>query len=177
MARVKKILPPNLRSHQLKDHAGRTYTVVGDKSRGPSVKLGFQLYCLGSPTPSPEDLGDELLREPLPHIVPTWCSSEKYWEGCLSWEDVIEKGLLQVGLDLDVTPTMEALMDDLPVEDDSLLEGEKHGWMDVERTYLELKEPVERVLLRARRQLKLAILVESRRRNATFFIHPSPMDT
>lgn len=170
------------------DHSGRLYTVVdGHRGSSPGIfKLGIQLYCLGSPSPSPEALGDKFLscpairnwgnarnwwprvdvytnfgsveecvehhhreksfrkaavedmrrnavaglseevayeklisevrgKEPLPHIVPSWCPSAKFWSGynlwsryrswvlvipngCISWDDVVERGLFQVSL-------------------------------------------------------------------------------
>lgn len=65
-------------------------------------------------------------KEPLPHIVPTWCVSAAFWdrhrcmfqeryrsfilvvpEECSTWEDVEEKGLWLVKFDQDVSPAME----------------------------------------------------------------------
>lgn len=65
-------------------------------------------------------------REPLPHIVPTWCVSAAFWnkdrhrfqeryrsfimvvpEECSTWVDVEEKGLWLVKFDQDVSPAME----------------------------------------------------------------------
>ena len=224
------------------DHSGRTYAVVnGHRDSSPGIfKLGIQLYCLGSPSASPEALGAKFLscpaisgwgnarnwwprvdvytnfgsieecvehhrrekafrkaavedmrrnavaglseevayeklisevrgKEPLPHIVPSWCPSAKFWndyelrsryrswvliipEGCISWDDVVEKGLLQVRFDLDITPAMETQMLDLDMEEDTLLEGEKHGWVDVENTGIEKSEPIHRRVLCVREQ-------------------------
>lgn len=229
--------PKSSTAVHFQNHSGRLYTVV-DGRRGSSsgiFKLGIQLYCLGSPSPSPEALGDKFLscpairdwgnarnwwprvdvytnfgsieecvehhhrekafrkaavedmrrnavaglseevayeklisevrgKEPLPHIVPSWCPSAKFWsgynlcsryrswvlvipDGCISWDDVVERGLLQVSFDLDITPAMETQMYDLDMEEDTLLEGEKHGWVEVEKTNLEKSEPVHRRLL------------------------------
>ncbi|KAH7151747.1 hypothetical protein B0J13DRAFT_522090 [Dactylonectria estremocensis] len=228
---------PGPHYHNFQDHAARTYAAVRD-APGPIealAKLGIQLYCLGTPRPSPEALGNSFLhcdamisagnaggrwprvdvysglgsieeciehhgreklfrkqavqdmrqkavaglskedayeklinkvrgKEPLPHIVPTWCESEKFWaqhrysdryrswilvmlEGCLSWEDAIEKGIYRVSFDLDVTPAMETEMYDDEVDEDTLLQGETHGWVEVEKTGLEKSEPVRRRLL------------------------------
>jgi hypothetical protein len=101
-------------------------------------------------------------KEPLPHIIPTWFPSEKFlrdydtggrhrsWilvlpEECRTWEDVEEKGLLSVKFDLDVTPMMEIYAascygDDL---EDSLLDEEKQGYVEVEKSHLEKLPPVE----------------------------------
>ncbi|PWY82131.1 hypothetical protein BO70DRAFT_429196 [Aspergillus heteromorphus CBS 117.55] len=89
-------------------------------------------------------------KEPLPHIVPTWCAAAKYWterdlcrsryrswvlvvpEGCGCWEDVLGKGLWVVKFDLDVSPAMETVMEDWPVEwEEDGLEGK--GWVFVEK--------------------------------------------
>jgi hypothetical protein len=224
------------------DHSGRRYTVVnGRRDTSPGIfKLSIQLYCLGSPSPSPEALGDKFLscpaisgwgnarnwwprvdvytdfgnveecvehhrrekefrkaaveemrgkavaglseeaayeklmgevrgKEPLPHIVPSWCPSTKYWkdynfgsryrswilampEGCISWDDVLELGLLMVSFDLDIGPAMETQTLDLDMEEDTLLEGDKHGWVEVEKTGIEKSEPVRRSLLCVREQ-------------------------
>ncbi|KPM35911.1 hypothetical protein AK830_g10659 [Neonectria ditissima] len=222
------------------DHAGGTYTVVRDfrgAYRGID-KLGTQLYCLGSPRPSPEALGDSFVncpaindsgdrgmprvdvysnfstieecvehhrrekafrkqavqdmrqravaglseedaheklisevrgKEPFPHIVPTWCASANFWreyhtqdryrswiyvmpEGCLSWDDVLEKGLLQVQFDLDVTPAMETETWDEDVEEDTHLDNDKYGWVFVDRSGLEKCKPVKRTLLCCRKR-------------------------
>lgn len=65
-------------------------------------------------------------KEPLPHIVPTWCVSAAFWDkdrhrfqeryrsfilvvpdDCSTWEEVEEKGLWLVKFDQDVSPAME----------------------------------------------------------------------
>ncbi|PYH88975.1 hypothetical protein BO71DRAFT_453743 [Aspergillus ellipticus CBS 707.79] len=86
-------------------------------------------------------------KEPLPHIVPSWCKAARYWteqdvcgsryrswvlvvpEGCGCWEDVMEKGLWVVKFDLDVSPAMETYMWDDDAEED-VLEGKGWGWVD-----------------------------------------------
>ncbi|KAJ3523422.1 hypothetical protein NM208_g12458 [Fusarium decemcellulare] len=236
----RKILRGGATHRQFQDHAGRPYTVVAGFP-GPQhivVKLGIQLYFLGSPSPSPEAFGDKFLnsdaisgwgnacnywprvdvytgfgsveeciehhhrekafrkraieemrrdavvglseedaaeklatevqgKEPLPHIVPSWCPSERFWtsycsddryrswilvvpEDRHSWEDVIEKGLLQVRFDLDVTPLMETEMED--EFEECTLEKEKYGWVYVDRSGLEQLKPVQCRLLCAREQ-------------------------
>lgn len=233
MARSGKITPEQ-RIRRYKDHRGCEYTVVGDASHGPIVKLGFQVYCLGAPSPSPEALGTKILsskamssygnssnrwpridvlsgfgsveecmdhhrrerefreeatkemrrqaivglsdeeayqkltgvirgREPLPHLVPSWFSSKKTmfhdlyhlmyhdfyrsWifvmpEGCLSWEDILEEGILLVSFDYDAPPYLEVHMKDLKPEEDTLLNGEKDGWVKVKKTHFKKDEPV-----------------------------------
>lgn len=103
-------------------------------------------------------------KEPLPHIVPSWCPSAKFWndydlrarykswilimpEGCISWDDVLERGLFRVSFDLDISPAMETQVIDLDIEEDTLLEGDKYGWVEVEKTGIEKSEPVNRSLL------------------------------
>ncbi|KAM5344323.1 hypothetical protein ACJ41O_012860 [Fusarium nematophilum] len=101
-------------------------------------------------------------REPLPHIVPTWCVSERFWresyssnryrswilvvpEDRSSWEDVVEKGILQVSFDLDVAPMMET--DQWDEFDECPLEKEKYGWVLVSKSGVEKLPPVQRKLL------------------------------
>jgi hypothetical protein len=107
--------------------------------------------------------------EPLPHIVPSWCPSAKFWndcnfgsryrswvlimlKGCTSWDDVIENGLLHVSFDLDITPAMETKTLDLDMEEDTLLEGDEQGWVEVEKTGIEKSDPVDCRLLCVREQ-------------------------
>lgn len=112
-----------------------------------------------------EKLEDEVRgREPLPHIVPTWAPTERFWheysfgrryrswilvvpEDRHAWGDIVEKGLLLVSFDLDVTPAMMTISWDCDVEEDSALEGETYGWVDVEKSGYERCEPVETRLL------------------------------
>jgi hypothetical protein len=227
--------------------------VDGRRDSSPGIfKLGIQLYCFGSPSPSPEALGDKFLscpairgggnarnwwprvdvytnfgsieecvehhrrekafrkaaveemrrdavaglseelayeklisevrgKEPLPHIVPSWCPSAKFWndddlgsryrswvlimpEGCISWDDIVERGLLQVSFDLDITPAMETQMLDLEMEEDTLLEGDEHGWVEVEKTGIEKSEPSHRSILCVREQPR------------DIFLHPEEMN-
>ncbi|KAF9887643.1 hypothetical protein FE257_009736 [Aspergillus nanangensis] len=76
-------------------------------------------------------------REPLPHIVPTWCCSGKFWvdrytsmqryrsfilvvpEDCASWGDVERTGLWVVKFDQDVTDEMQLSVDDARLLDES----------------------------------------------------------
>ncbi|KAK7425999.1 hypothetical protein QQZ08_007447 [Neonectria magnoliae] len=121
-----------------------------------------------------EDAHEKLIsevrgKEPLPHIVPTWCASAKFWreyhtsnryrswifimpEGCLSWDGVVEKGLFQVQFDLDVTPAMETETFDCNVYKDTKLQNDKYGWVEVERSGVEQYVPVQRTLLCCREQ-------------------------
>ncbi|CAG9955332.1 unnamed protein product [Clonostachys rosea f. rosea IK726] len=109
-------------------------------------------------------------REPLPHIVPSWCPSDAFWrEGDykddryrswiivveadrLSWENVVERGLLQVRFDLDVTSQMltESWWEGLDA--DSCLENDKEGWVFVDRSGHEKRKPIDRRLLCVRDQ-------------------------
>ncbi|CAH0053550.1 unnamed protein product [Clonostachys solani] len=99
-------------------------------------------------------------REPLPHIVPTWCPSEAFWneiefrhryrswiivipEDRLSWEDVMEKGLLSVRFDLDVTPAMHTFCWDGQYNEPSELPGDNVAWVLVQKTGLDLCKPVD----------------------------------
>ncbi|VUC37534.1 unnamed protein product [Clonostachys rosea] len=104
-------------------------------------------------------------REPLPHIVPTWCSSDAFFregevnddryrswvmvvqEDRRSWEDVVEKGLLHVRFDLDVTPQMltESWWEGLDA--DSCLENDKDGWVYVDRSGFEKLAQIDMRLL------------------------------
>jgi hypothetical protein len=88
-------------------------------------------------------------KEPLPHIVPTWCCSSAFWteyrsiydrryrsfilvvpEGCRSWDDILQNGLFAVRFDQDVTPAMETDMYD-DTDDETLLEdGGEWVWID-----------------------------------------------
>ncbi|KIL86919.1 hypothetical protein FAVG1_09472 [Fusarium avenaceum] len=109
---------------------------------------------------SEEDAHEKLVTEiqgyePLPHIVPSWCESAKFvnswdtdryksWifvipEDRHSWEDVIEKGLLQVKFDLDVSPEMFTDSSD-DFEESTL---GKDGWVDVSKSGIEKCKPVE----------------------------------
>ncbi|KAH6880737.1 hypothetical protein B0T10DRAFT_495163 [Thelonectria olida] len=118
-----------------------------------------------------EKLASEIRgREPLPHIVPSWCPTQKFWdeyrpgsryqswilvvpEDRRSWEDAIEKGLLLVSFDLDVNPAMFTFVCDCDVEEDTLLEGED-GWVDVELSGYQECEPVATRLLCVRNKLR-----------------------
>ncbi|KAF5636068.1 hypothetical protein F52700_5382 [Fusarium sp. NRRL 52700] len=105
-------------------------------------------------------------KEPLPHIVPSWCESARFVEDRWnvgdrykswifvipaersSWEDVIENGLLQVKFDLDISPAMfyaESPMFGLTPE-----AGE--GWVFVVKTGIESLEPVKILHLCAREE-------------------------
>lgn len=100
------------------------------------------------------------VQQPLPHIVPTWCRSSRNWTwhdkgdrykswilvmppGCSSWQDVVDKGLIQVKFDLDVTPDMETVSFDLGAMDDvSLIDREGlDGWVVVRKTGVDTNRP------------------------------------
>ncbi|PWY65682.1 hypothetical protein BO94DRAFT_504690 [Aspergillus sclerotioniger CBS 115572] len=90
-------------------------------------------------------------KEPLPHIVPTWCCAVRFWgpydyrtryrsfilvvpEGCSTWEDIKKMGLWVVNFDLDWGPTMDTEMEDWEPEwDEGALIVEKTGWVWVEK--------------------------------------------
>ncbi|KAF4993092.1 hypothetical protein FGRMN_6707 [Fusarium graminum] len=116
---------------------------------------------------SEEDAYEKLVTEiqgiePLPHIVPSWCPSVEFrrnsendcyksWIFVIpgdrdSWEDVVDKGLLQVKFDLEVSPEMLTDEWDDCVESDL----EKEGWVNIEWSGLEKREPVEILHLCAR---------------------------
>ncbi|KAF4967436.1 hypothetical protein FSARC_5009 [Fusarium sarcochroum] len=234
--KARALIPRHL---EYKDHAGRPYTLVSAGGTGPHTtiaKLSIQLYCLGRPKFTPQEIGLSLLnsdavqgwgnacnywprvdvhtgfgsveecvehhrrekafrrravqqmrqdavaglseedameklntevqgKEPLPHIVPSWCESarfceDKWWENRyrswifvipedrFSWEDIIEKGLLQVQFDLDVSPGM------LTEEEEEFEESTlgKHGWVLVYRSGVDKYEPVEIIQLCAREE-------------------------
>ncbi|KAF5567377.1 hypothetical protein FPHYL_3280 [Fusarium phyllophilum] len=105
-------------------------------------------------------------KEPLPHIVPSWCESAKFVEnrwsigdrykswifviptGRSSWEDVIDHGLLQVKFDLDVSPAM--FYSEAPMF--GLTPGGGEEWILVEKTGIERLEPVKILHLCAREE-------------------------
>ncbi|RAK97314.1 uncharacterized protein BO80DRAFT_389935 [Aspergillus ibericus CBS 121593] len=102
-------------------------------------------------------------KEPLPHIVPTWCCSAKFWtsyndktryrsfilvgpEGCSTWEDIKAMGLWVVKFDLDFSPAMETdMMDWEPEWDEGALIVEKTGWVWVDKVEMDPPVSVERV--------------------------------
>ncbi|CAH0056845.1 unnamed protein product [Clonostachys solani] len=104
-------------------------------------------------------------REPLPHIIPSWCPSDAFWregdykddryrswiivveEDRLCWDDVVERGLLQVRFDLDVTPQMLTESWCEGVDADSCLEKDKEGWVFVDWSGNEKRTPIDRRLL------------------------------
>lgn len=88
-------------------------------------------------------------KQPLPHIVPTWCCSPAFWteyrsmyqkryrsfilvvpEDCKSWADILEKGLFCVYFDQEVTPAMETDMYDEPDDENLLQDGAEWVWVD-----------------------------------------------
>ncbi|KAF5966632.1 hypothetical protein FBULB1_11551 [Fusarium bulbicola] len=105
-------------------------------------------------------------KEPLPHIVPSWCESARFvenrwWDGDRyrswifiiptersSWEDVIDHGLLQVKFDLDVSPAM--FYSESPTFE-LTPEGEE-GWVLVEKTGIENLKSVKILHLCAREE-------------------------
>ncbi|PYI02581.1 hypothetical protein BO78DRAFT_410488 [Aspergillus sclerotiicarbonarius CBS 121057] len=102
-------------------------------------------------------------KEPLPHIVPTWCCAARFWtpydcktryrsfilvvpEGCSTWEDIKERRLWVVKFDLDFSPAMETEMEDWEPEwDEGALIVEKTGWVLVEKVEMDPLVSVERM--------------------------------
>lgn len=73
-------------------------------------------------------------------------------EQCQTWDDVVEKGILAVKFDQDVTPDMQTTMWDMDSDDDdTLLDGDMHGYVSIEKTYIE-EEPIWRGLLYVRKE-------------------------
>ncbi|GAD91862.1 conserved hypothetical protein [Paecilomyces variotii No. 5] len=104
-------------------------------------------------------------KEPLPHIVPTWCCAPQFWreyrypydrryrsfilvvpEECRSWEDILQNGLFFVSFDQDVTPAMETDVYEEPEDEDdpSMLE-DGVGWMWVDKIKYGPPVRIERV--------------------------------
>ncbi|GAQ05450.1 hypothetical protein ALT_2771 [Aspergillus lentulus] len=102
-------------------------------------------------------------KQPLPHIVPTWACTERFWtqysyghdwryrsfvlvvpEGCRCWDDVEEKGLWVVCFDQDVTPAMETHMWDCVREEDWQVDNGE-GWVEIERVEYGPPVRIERV--------------------------------
>jgi hypothetical protein len=91
--------------------------------------------------------------EIYPHIIPAWCRSSKVWvdrgwdfdmryrswilvvpADCYSWDEVLQKGIIHVMFDQDVTPAMETYTDDSYGEEElSLIEDDRSGWVYVEK--------------------------------------------
>lgn len=88
-------------------------------------------------------------KEPLPHIVPTWCRASQFWreyywpcdmryrsfilvvpEECRSWEDIIQHGLFFVLFDQDVTPAVETYVYEEPDDEDIPEDGVKWMWVE-----------------------------------------------
>ncbi|KAF9771834.1 hypothetical protein IL306_010500 [Fusarium sp. DS 682] len=120
-----------------------------------------------SETEAKEKLATEIQgKEPLPHIVPSWCESAKFVEDRWSvgdrykswifvipaerssWEEVIEDGLLQVKFDLDISTAM--FFSESPMSEHTPLG--KDGWVLVEKTGVENLKPVEILHLCAREE-------------------------
>lgn len=90
-------------------------------------------------------------KEPLPHIVPTWCDSLRFWrehnyyqdryrswilvapKGCKTWSDALDKGITLVQFDLDWAIDMETLTCDEDPASDSLMPGDKQPWIIIEK--------------------------------------------
>ncbi|SCV49489.1 uncharacterized protein FFB14_10923 [Fusarium fujikuroi] len=105
-------------------------------------------------------------KEPLPHIVPSWCEWPRFvgdgrnvgdryksWiflipAGRSSWEDVIHHGLLQVKFDPDVSPAMS--VSESPMFGRTS-EGEQ-GWGFIQKTDIENLEPVKTLHICAREE-------------------------
>ncbi|KAI5459584.1 hypothetical protein BGZ63DRAFT_360470 [Mariannaea sp. PMI_226] len=121
---------------------------------------------------SEEDAQEKLVseirgKEPWPHIVPTWCPTEQFWREYdfrgryrswilvatsdrLTWDNITDKGLTLVRFDLDVTPAMESLVEDLGIDEESCLEGETYGWLLVEKSGFEKCPAIDISVLCAR---------------------------
>ncbi|EED18578.1 conserved hypothetical protein [Talaromyces stipitatus ATCC 10500] len=96
-------------------------------------------------------------KEVYPHIVPTWCCSAKFWReydykkryrsfvlvvpaDCHSWDDILQKGIIHVEFDQDVSPAMETYMDDTyGEEEESLIENDRTGWVYIEKSPDEIR--------------------------------------
>ncbi|KAE8391439.1 hypothetical protein BDV23DRAFT_171621 [Aspergillus alliaceus] len=90
-------------------------------------------------------------KEPLPHIVPTWCRSPRFWrerdywddryrsfilvipEECTSWDDILRRGLWMVKFDQDAAPDMETDVHDDDPEEYALIE-DREPWVWVDKT-------------------------------------------
>ncbi|KAG2417105.1 hypothetical protein HFD88_008323 [Aspergillus terreus] len=88
-------------------------------------------------------------KEPLPHIVPTWCrrrtayvlyrTTPAIYRGfilvvpaeCTTWEDIQQKGLWMVRFDQDVPGELTVQMDDDASAQESLIDDD-HGWVQVD---------------------------------------------
>jgi hypothetical protein len=101
-----------------------------------------------------EDDKQEALRqqvrgwESLPHIVPAWCPSPRFWhpmdthrrryrswilivpKDCHTWEDSEKRGLWWVEFNQDVTLMMETSTEDYPEGEGDLISG---GWVIMEQ--------------------------------------------
>ncbi|KAL1871482.1 hypothetical protein Plec18167_007042 [Paecilomyces lecythidis] len=88
-------------------------------------------------------------KEPLPHIVPTWCCASQFWreynypydmryrsfilvvpEECRSWEDILQNGLFFVRFDQDVTLAVETDVYEEPDDEGVLGDGVNWMWVD-----------------------------------------------
>lgn len=112
-----------------------------------------------SPDDEPEDTQEKRYeavrslrgKEPLPHIVPTWCrtsrniidyrpfESQRYRsfilvvpEDCITYEDVSSKGIWIVRFDQDLSPAMDTDLWDADPDEDQLVDTE-HGWVEVDK--------------------------------------------
>ncbi|KAF9894167.1 hypothetical protein FE257_009140 [Aspergillus nanangensis] len=89
-------------------------------------------------------------KEPLPHIVPSWCSLGEIpyggnildpWyrsfilvipKGSSTWEDIQEKGIWMVEFDQQVPPELETAEDEVDEEEEALIDSED-DWMHVDK--------------------------------------------
>ncbi|KAF4455734.1 hypothetical protein F53441_1933 [Fusarium austroafricanum] len=114
-----------------------------------------------------EKLASEVAgKEPLPHIVPSWCQSARfaerrshsggYYRSWIlvvpkdrdSWDNVVEKGLIQASFDLEVSPAM--FTDEWDEFEESGVG--KDGWVLVDHSGIDKLEAVEIRHLCAREQ-------------------------
>ena len=104
-------------------------------------------------------------RQPLPHIVPTWCCSREFWnenspsayqryrswilvvqKDCKTWADVVEKGLLLLQFDRDVYPEMETTTWGEGLDEDAVIQDGKE-WMYIDKSGLGELPPMKQSLL------------------------------
>lgn len=101
-------------------------------------------------------------KEPLPHIVPTWCEGISFWrqgiippdrfkswilvmkKDCRTWADVEEQGILLVQFDLDWSIEMETEIEP-DFAADSLIPDDRQPWMIVYK--VERPPPIQTTLL------------------------------
>ncbi|OOF90913.1 hypothetical protein ASPCADRAFT_510422 [Aspergillus carbonarius ITEM 5010] len=134
--------------------AGRKREMM--KEVADAAAKAYAKDCVGDEVRDEEDAIQEAIaklrgKEPLPHIVPTWCCAARFWgpydyrtryrsfilvvpERCSTWEDIKKMGLWVVNFDLDWGPAMDTEMEDWESEwDEGALIVEKTGWVWVDK--------------------------------------------